>query len=254
MNYGYVSLTGKVRDNDEDSVLVLSATTTSEGKSEGKFLGIVADGMGGGEYGEVASRIAVNTFRNILGPMVLRGKVRKSELRDLMIRSFEGSNFEILQVAKKHDLYLMGTTVTSLFLSGNYALIGNLGDSRTYVFDKDGNVKFKTKDHSYVQELVDSTKITQEDARSYPRRNELTRSLGIESECIPDFYEVEIEPGDSILLCCDGLWEAYSDEEMGKTITGNIPAQLLVDEIANSANLRDGSDNISLVLVKPQFY
>jgi protein phosphatase len=251
MDCGHVSLTGKVRDNDEDSILVLSATTTSEGRSEGKLLGLVADGMGGGEYGEVASRIAASTFRNIVGPMVLREKVRKSELKEVMVRSFERANLDILQVAKRNNLYLMGTTATVLFLSGNYALIGNLGDSRTYVFGRDGKTKFRTKDHSYVQVLVDSGEMTEEVARNHPRRNELTRSLGIESECTPDLYEVEIETGDSILLCCDGLWDAYTDEEIGKFIMNDIPAQILANEIANSANIKDGSDNISLVLVKP---
>ncbi len=250
MRYGYVSITGKVRDSDEDSILAISCEAVSEGQGEGRFLGVVADGMGGGEYGEVASRIATVSFRNILGPYVLRGKCIKGEIREQMEKSFEKANSEILQFAKRNNLYLMGTTATAAFVCGDSVVIGNMGDSRAYLFDENGKLLFRTKDHSRAMELVEKGEISEKDSRLDYRRNELTRFLGMDFDCSPDFYELHFTGKESILLCCDGLWGSMDEEEIGELVVTDVPEQIIANEMANRANINDGSDNISLILVR----
>lgn len=250
MDYGYTSIIGKTREKDEDSLLILSALSSSNQASEERILAVVADGMGGGESGEIASKIAVDAFKSSLGPLILRDKYRSMEIRDMMKESFVRANSDILQYARVQNFYLMGTTATTVFLSGDHLVVGNIGDSRTYIFDSNGHTKFRTRDHTYVQGLVDSKEISAEDARSDPRRNELTRALGIEAVASPDYYRIKIRSGDSILLCCDGLWEAYSDEEIGMSVASQAPAQEIANSLTASANEKDGSDNISMILIR----
>lgn len=250
MEIGAVSIKGKVREKDEDSVLALSSTFLNEGREEHCAVCIVADGMGGGELGEVASRIAVNTLRTELLRLMVDERLNLEETGRVITGAIRRANKDILTYSREHSISWMGTTVTIAFILGSTAMIGNVGDSRTYVFDSRGGMKFKTRDHSYVQELVDSGQIAEEDARDDPRRNRITMALGIEEEIKPDINEIQIDGGDSVLLCCDGLWEAYSDDELGKLASNKLPLQELAEYIADSANSRDGSDNISLILAR----
>ncbi|MGC8561937.1 MAG: PP2C family protein-serine/threonine phosphatase [Thermoplasmata archaeon] len=249
MNFGHVSITGKVRSQNEDSILAMISNETLEGTDESRFLGVVADGMGGGEHGEVASRIAVDTFRSISGQLILSDRCNRNEGTELMRKSYERANSEILNFANAHNIRMMGTTATSVFICGDNATIGNIGDSRTYIFDSNGSLKFVTRDHSYVQELIDSHQINGSEARTDPRRNQLTRSIGIDEQCIPDFYNVKIRRGYYILLCSDGFWDAMSDNEIGRNLTNDIAVEQLVKNMASLANEKDGSDNISLLLI-----
>jgi len=250
MDFGYASLVGKVRHRDEDSLLVLLGTTVSEGKTVERALAAVADGMGGGEYGEVASRIAINSVRKVLGPLLFQENVRESVVRERMHGAFVNANEEILRYAGEHKLYLMGTTLTTSLFLEDKAIVGNIGDSRTYIINGEGETKLKTKDHSYVNELVEAGKITQEQVKGDLRRNELTRVLGVEENIRPDFYVTGLEHRDSILLCCDGLWGAIDEKEIMREIKSEIPAKKIVDTLAKKDEEKDGSDNISLVLIK----
>ncbi len=250
MDFGYTSITGKVRDKNQDSVLALHFVETLEGKADERFLGAVADGMGGGEYGEVASKIAIKSLMITADELIVKGKCNSKGIGELLRKSYEKANTDIQSYSKIHGINLMGTTATSIFICGNDATIGNIGDSRTYIFDSTGSMKFVTRDHSYVQELIDAGEVSPREGRTDPRRNQLTRSIGIDEECMPDFYSMKVERGYSILLCSDGYWDSMSDLEIGSYIASNIPVQNLVEELANIANERDGSDNISLLLIK----
>lgn len=250
MIFGHASIKGKVRDGNEDSVLALQYIETLEGNTEERFLGAVADGMGGGEHGEIASKIAIENFRTIAGELLLRETCNLKEITELLRKGFEKGNSDILGYSKAHNISIMGTTATSIFICGNHATIGNVGDSRTYIFDSMGSLKFVTRDHSYVQELIESGQVSEEDRRTDPRRNQLTRSIGINKECIPDFNSLKVERGYSILLCSDGYWDSMNNMEIGSFVTKDIPVQSLVENLAHIANERDGSDNISLLLVR----
>jgi protein phosphatase len=250
MDTGFASLRGTVREKDEDSILLLSEITTKEGKEEARVIAAVADGMGGGDFGEVASEIAVTAIRNECGSFILRDRFDLREVQNALKRSFEKANSEILKYSEDRGLYMMGTTLTAVFLAGNNLVVGNIGDSRTYVFDSTGGVKFRTRDHSYTQELVESKQISEEEAKNDPRRNQLTRALGIEPTCEPDVYLLEAERDESVLLCCDGLWNSLEIDEIGDAIRSMNPAKQVADSLAEQAERKDGSDNISLVFIR----
>ncbi|MCL4450124.1 MAG: protein phosphatase 2C domain-containing protein [Candidatus Thermoplasmatota archaeon] len=250
MIFGHASITGKVREKNEDSVLALQYVEILEGKMEERFLGAVADGMGGGEYGEIASKIAIESLRSIAVEPLLKDGCNLNDITGRLRKSYESANSDILSYSMTHSIRLMGTTATSIFICGYNATIGNIGDSRTYIFDSKGSLKFVTRDHSYVQELIDAGQVSEMEGRTDPRRNQLTRSIGIEEECLPDFYTMKIEKGYSILLCSDGYWDSMSDHEIGNYIAKDIPVQKIVENLAHLANERDGTDNISLLLIK----
>jgi protein phosphatase len=250
MDIGYLTLRGKVREKDEDSLLVLSSAFAYKGKEDERAVAVLADGMGGGELGEVASRIAVTTFRNNLLPLLVSEAVDGNMIRIGMTEAFERTNAEIFSYSKNHQLSFMGTTATALFLYGKRALIGNVGDSRTYVIDPEGRVKFRTRDHSYVQELILSGEISEDEGRNDPRRNQLTRALGIERTIFADISSMEVGGGETILLCCDGLWGALSESELRKQAIRGESAQETAKILADEANENDGSDNISIIVLK----
>ncbi len=250
MQYALASLVGKVRKTDEDSVLVVSKDGISEGMEDSSTFAAVADGMGGGERGEVASRIAIRSIEGAIAQIFFQDATTGLDIEAVMSTGFSVANSEVRAYSRKHHLQMVGTTLTAFFLSGNVAIVGNVGDSRTCVFGSGGEMKFKTRDHSYIQELVDTDVITGEEARSDPRRNVLTKAIGSEPSVSPDFYRMVIEKGDSILLCCDGLWESIDDRELGRLVSRTMDVDLQVNSIAQLANERDGSDNISLVLLK----
>lgn len=250
MNFGCISIAGKVRDKNEDSVIALQYVETLEGNMDERFLGAVADGMGGGEYGEVASKIAIESFRVIAGKLAMKDGCNMREITDLLKKSYERANSDVLNYSKAQSIGMMGTTATSVFVCGNNVTIGNIGDSRTYVFDSRGSLKFVTRDHSYARELVDAGQLSEEEARIDTRRNQLTRAIGIDKECTPDFYTLKVETGYSILLCSDGYWDSMSNHEIGSFIVSDMPVQDIVENLANIANERDGSDNISILLIR----
>lgn len=251
VDIGYLSIRGKVRERDEDSLLVLTGEVVTEGNLRQRFICAVADGMGGGEYGEVASNIATEKIGRESIEILSNRKMEDGEVSRLLESSLSKANEEIFLSSKKMGVSWMGTTVTVAALVNGKLHVFNIGDSRTYIIKQNGEIKFRTKDNSYVQELVDSHQITEGQARRDPRRNELTRALGIENEVLVDRYILELEAGDSVMLCCDGLWEAFNeDEEIGTILTREKTAQDAVDALVEEANERDGSDNISAIIIK----
>lgn len=249
MDFGLASTTGKVRVNDEDSILLISENLEVEGKTESRTLLVVADGMGGGEAGEIASRIATRAVRKTVGPLILGEEITDKEVRAKMAQSFKLANEEILSYSKSHGFYLMGTTATAALLFEKKAIVCNIGDSRTYVFDREGKQKLVTRDHSQTEELVESGIQTQKESKRDPRRNILTKALGIDANAEPDFYETEISDNDSVLLCCDGLWNSIDSTEIGAAIVSGKRAQTTADSLVQLAVERDGRDNVSMVLV-----
>jgi protein phosphatase len=209
----------------------------------------LADGMGGGSRGDVASGIALKAFVGSTRQLV-REDLDVSKIRKEIINAVSEANIAVNDYRRKNKIEEMGTTITAAFVLGKNMYVVNVGDSRTYVING-GKVQKKTKDNSYVQELVDAGRITSEQARIHPRRNEITRVLGFDKYVEVDFYEWRIFDGDSILLCCDGLWEPLGDDLIAQYASKNIPAVNLVKEMVEEANQLDGSDNISAILFRP---
>lgn len=195
----------------------------------------VADGMGGHAYGERASKIAI---------MELKETVRRfdDEPRNLLKKAFEKANTEILAYSKIVRAE-MGTTLVACLLDENgEGVIANVGDSRAYLID---NEIWHTKDHSYVQELVDAGVIDEKEAKKHPMKNVVTRALGVEESIEPDFYEISLKG--ILVLCSDGLHDYIDDEDIAKIVKMYKPedaCRKLVD-IA----LKSSSDNITVIVV-----
>jgi len=238
---------GKKRANNEDSFLV----------NDRLRLYAVADGVGGSEAGEVASRIAVDTIAAAM-PDLLGDKDRTPPMGsrngdvpelDAFLHAVVLANRNIREEAERNHARLgMGTTLTALLLARKRVFLAHIGDSRAYRL-RDGTLEQLTNDHSVVAEQVRSGLITPAQARTSPYRHVITQALGIDQEAAPDLTEQPTKPGDTFLLCSDGLTEMVDDGEIKRILAGSAPhdaAQNLID----AANERGGVDNITAVVVQ----
>ena len=208
---------------------------------------VVADGMGGHAAGEVASEMAVRFVARELGS--LRG-LSDDQVADRMRTAIRAANGAIFQrTLTEHDKRGMGTTVTALVLYHTRFLIGQVGDSRAYLF-RDSNLIQLTKDHSYVQEQVDAGYLTPEQARSHPYSNVITRCVGANSDVMPDIYLGTVKPRDLFLLASDGLTGMLEDHQLAELLTASRMPQEHVDELVTEANRNGGLDNITAILVR----
>jgi len=235
MTYYSRTHAGLVRKTNEDSCFATEVN--------GCFFAIVADGMGGHNGGEVASGIVIETAKEMLSqkPLCLFGQ---DDIRRLLLQA----NQNILDRAgKDRHLRGMGSTATLVSICGMQVIIGHVGDSRAYLF-RDEQLSQLTKDHSYVQMLVESGYITQQQALVHPHRNIITSAIGTEAELEPDVWSDELQGGDVLLLCSDGLNSAISDEKIAEILRGGIPEA--ADRLIEASLAAGGPDNISVVIVQ----
>lgn len=231
MRYVWATAThkGMVRDKNEDSVY-----PKSSGESADEVLVIVADGMGGHVAGEVASRIAINAAAS-------------SDL-DPIDRVAAGNRAIREEVARDPGLEGMGTTMTLLEIDDDVAIIGHIGDSRAYLLRENG-MRQLTTDHTVAAEYVAQGQMSAEEAARVPQRHMLLRTLGLTRFVNVDEIEIEMEPGDRILICSDGLTEMVSDERIAKTLAGGSPDEV-VWQLIEMANDAGGVDNITVAVVE----
>ncbi|HEU4774950.1 MAG TPA: PP2C family serine/threonine-protein phosphatase [Lysobacter sp.] len=231
IEFGHLTHVGLRRELNEDSYY---------GDSE-LGLWLVADGMGGHEYGEVASALARETI------------VR--EIRDgtPLIQAIRIADEEIIRTSRhRRDALPMGTTVVATRITGNRFEVAWVGDSRVYLW-RNGQLVQLSKDHSYVQELLASGTITQEQARSHPHRNVVTQALGVTDPRNLNVATLsgEVFPGMQLLLCSDGLTEEVDDSEIARVLgQQDCSAQECVDTLVAAALDGGGSDNITAVLIR----
>ncbi|MEM3497327.1 MAG: protein phosphatase 2C domain-containing protein [Thermoplasmatales archaeon] len=229
---------GLSRENNEDSFAIIQMFNHEE-----KALISVADGMGGGDYGEVASSTAVHSLASSFSEGLKRN-VDFETLCNIVLESFSSANQKIREITLELNAEWMGTTMASLMVIGHKAFIANIGDSRAYVFDRQGNIIFRTKDHTYAQDLIDSGYSTYEDLRADYRRNELTRAIGISENINPDYSVIEIWPGYSAILCTDGFWAYLGDDEIAMlALKQDVSASDMVRAARNN-----GSDDDTTVI------
>lgn len=220
---------GLVRRINEDAVLCFDPYTY-----------LVADGMGGHAAGEVASRILVDTIRQTL--TVQPAPWGENELSQAVLRANEAI---LKRVSEAPELRGMGTTATLLHFEGNTAYYAHVGDSRLYLI-RGGYMMQITRDHSYVEELVAMGSITHEEARNHPRKNLLTRAVGVMEKLSVDSGSFGIEQGDRLLLCTDGLTNMVSDNDIMELLKGEgNPADALISKAMEAG----GSDNITAIVV-----
>lgn len=205
---------------------------------------IVADGMGGHNAGEYASRYTVDV-------MVEKAKAASyADPKTVLKEAIEEANAKLLrEAAKNSSMWGMGTTVVAAVISEDQICVANVGDSRLYIIDH--RMRQITQDHSYVEELVRRGEIDREAARNHPDKNIITRAVGVTREVEIDFFEEYLHPGNKVLLCSDGLTNMLEDDRMHDIITGyEEPARAAV-ELAAAANQNGGKDNITVIVVDP---
>jgi protein phosphatase len=264
---------GKQRAVDEDRAWA-QIFMTSEGDAMGLF--VVCDGIGGHLGGDCASQWALETIkrelRNLFCPLDPRGtkelsrseldaalrgssSTRLSNVRKLerqVRRAVERANLVVYEYAQQRPQKAgdAGTTLTLALVSGERAVIANVGDSRTYLL-RDHRLRQITQDHSLVANLVTSGQIKPEEVYTHPQRNLIYRSLGYKPELHVDTFMQMLQPGDYLLLCSDGLWEMVRDEQKMAQIILEAPStEQACRSLVEAANNSGGEDNIGVVVVK----
>ncbi len=209
---------------------------------------ILADGMGGYNGGEIASKLAVTTAKNYILSNYEKSKESKETLLDLVKNSSQYANMVVYEKAKENaDLSKMGTTLDVCLIYQNKAFISHIGDSRIYRMRKEFFRKL-TKDHSYVQKLLDEGKITEEESKNHPKKNMLMKALGCTPFIEPDAMIKGFIKGDILLMCSDGLTNMVSEDEIQQIIKENPTdsTKLLVQK----ANDLGGKDNITAIIIR----
>ncbi len=250
MECGMLTYKGKVRENNEDSILCVHLESAGEGFENSITFGVVADGMGGGEKGEIASKYAVQVLAKNITEMVFDENLSSEKIKEVMVRSIAEANDFVSRYISEHGIKMMGTTVTAALVKGDTLYVINIGDSRTYLISKDGDIKKVTKDHSYVQELVDGGFIEKSEVRTHHMRNIVTRVVDGSKDASPDFYQWKIYRGETVVLCSDGMWEPLDDKVIARTVSSEGSIQEKVKLLVETANELDGTDNISVVMLR----
>ncbi|MGN0132712.1 MAG: Stp1/IreP family PP2C-type Ser/Thr phosphatase [Lachnospiraceae bacterium] len=208
---------------------------------------IVADGMGGHNAGDYASKCTTET---------VVGEIRNSFEKNPTIiiqKAIQAANKKIREdAASDENLFGMGTTLVVATVIGKYLQVANVGDSRLYIIGKRG-IRQITRDHSLVEEMIRLGGLAREDARRHPDKNIITRAIGAKDEVEADFFTEELQPGDIILMCSDGLTNMLEDREIEEIVQNRELEELIQkgDALISAANNHGGKDNIAVVLVKP---
>lgn len=247
---------GRKHARNEDSVVTFTFDKAQQGGAVPIGFYMVADGMGGHDAGDVASRMVYQ----VVTEWILKSKVLpdlRKETRKLTTENIPGNLLkEAVQAANKvlarhasAQQSNMGSTVTAALVIGNIATIANVGDSRTYLL-REGQLRQITQDHSLVARLVQAHVITQEQVRSHPQRNQIFRSLGQQENVEVDTFTVLLSRGDRLILCSDGLWEMVLDAEIQHLVETARSPQQACDALVAAANAAGGEDNISAIVVE----
>lgn len=231
---------GKAREKNQDYYYV------SEENDEPKIY-ILADGMGGYKGGEVASKLATDSVKKYIQSNFDSIIKDKESILKLIASAVEYANMVVYEKSKEtQELEGMGTTLEVCLIYNNKAYIGHVGDSRVYRIRKEV-IRKLTKDHSYVQQLIEDKKITREEAKTHPKKNMITRALGCTPYVEPDLRARNFEKGDIFILCSDGLTNMVDEKQIYEIINEDIQkaAERLVDE----ANQAGGYDNITVIII-----
>ncbi len=203
---------------------------------------IVADGMGGHNAGDYASKCTVQTMVR-----EIKGCFEKSPIR-ILSKAICVANDRIRSKAKEDEsLTGMGTTVVAATCLGKYLQVANVGDSRLYIINDD--IRQITRDHSLVEEMVRMGGIDRETAKHHPDKNIITRAIGARDTIEIDFFYEELKDGDIVLLCSDGLTNMLEDEEIGRILKGEGSLEERAEKLIEAANNNGGKDNIAVIII-----
>ena len=226
--YGSRTEIGNVREHNEDSLTVLPP------------LFAVADGMGGHEAGEVASEITINTL-NDLAP--------QSADAEVLARAVVAANLNVIKAPSQGvGREGMGTTLTAAILEKERLVIAQVGDSRAYLLHN-GSLQQLTRDHSLMADMIEAGQLTEAEAHVHPNRSVITRAIGSDPHMQPDLYELNVETGDRLLLCSDGICGMIEDHEIASIMRQASSAQSCADQLVEAALAAGGFDNATAVVV-----
>ncbi|MBS6196603.1 MAG: Stp1/IreP family PP2C-type Ser/Thr phosphatase [Clostridiales bacterium] len=206
---------------------------------------VVADGMGGHNAGDFASRCAVTVLVESVKKDMSFNPIK------IIRHAIEAANEQVYEQARENpSMAGMGTTMVVVTIVGHYAYVANVGDSRMYLVDQQEIVQI-TKDHSWIAEMVRRGELSKEEAKNHPDKNIITRAVGGGPSVNIDFFDVELEEGNQILLCSDGLSNMVEEEMMHTILSSELDIEQSARHLVRLANENGGSDNISVIVIEP---
>ncbi|WP_342497800.1 Stp1/IreP family PP2C-type Ser/Thr phosphatase [Bacillus sp. FSL R7-0672] len=238
----FLTDTGKVRQHNEDDAGIFAA-------KEDSLLAVVADGMGGHLAGDVASKMAVSSLKEYWEETSSIPE-KPADQESWLISKISDINDQVYEHAQNNEeCQGMGTTIVCALVHLQTVTIAHIGDSRCYLL-REGALTQLTDDHSLVNELVKTGEISKADAEYHPRKNVLTKALGTDKRVQIDARTFEVDPGDQILLCSDGLSNKVEEENLTHILTQTTAPEEKVTELIQTANDNGGEDNITAVLLE----
>ncbi len=242
MQYWGITDPGCVRPQNQD-------TYKLEQLDKNSLLCIVCDGMGGAKSGNIASTLAADVFCQEIVKHFHSG-MSVEKMGAMMLGAGKAANFTVYDKAQQAPEFSgMGTTLVAALIQGRHAMVLNVGDSRAYLIGR-GGIRPITVDHSLVQLMVQRGEITAEEARHYPGKNLITRAIGTESSVQSDLFQLDLERGNCLLLCSDGLTNLVDDQEILFEVVHGVNRQHCCQRLLDIAKNRGASDNVTCVLVQ----
>lgn len=240
---------GKQRDHNEDSVMALTSTISGSSENVPFGLYIVADGMGGHQFGEVASNAAI---RMIGGSITKKFhsflyNMPSQQLQESLQEVMEASIMDAHQYVQR-EAPGSGTTVTAALVLGQQVTIGHVGDSRAYAVYPDGRIEPLTRDHSLVKRLEELGHLNSDEVDSFPHRNVLIKALGQGETLEADIFTIPFPQGGTLMICSDGLWGVVNDKDIFRIVSEAPNLHRACQQLVEAANAAGGPDNISVIL------
>ena len=244
LQIGFKCNRGVVRKNNEDACFVIP----------NQDVYIVADGVGGNNSGEIASSTAVESLASFVKANDLGLCGSPDEIFGFFTEALDIANRRVFEMGREDSACRgMASTVVMSYINGGSAYLANVGDSRAYLF-RNGRLKRITKDHTYVNELIDQGVITEKEAESHSQKNVITKAIGAESEVEPEFYKVGLARGDIMLLCTDGLYGEVGEDRMADmlrlAVSKDVKMNDLCGAFVDEAILAGGRDNITVICIR----
>ncbi len=242
MQYWGITDPGCVRPQNQDTYKIEQLDKVS-------LLGVVCDGMGGAKSGNVASTLAADVFcQEIAGSF--RSGMSYEQMGAILLNAAKTANFTVYDQSRQFSEFSgMGTTLVAALVQGKHGVVLNVGDSRAYLVNRSG-IRRITTDHSLVQLMLQRGEVTAEEARRYPGKNLITRAVGTEASVQCDLFHLDLERGDCLLLCSDGLSNLLDDQEILFEVVHGAQMHNCCQRLLDIAKNRGASDNVTCVLVQ----
>lgn len=232
---------GMVRSQNQDHYAIVKL-------GRDQLLAIICDGMGGARSGNIASQMAVEVFVEEV-KRTARSNMKPDRIDNMLEQALEMANEAVYEQSQLSEEYRgMGTTLVAAFFQKDQLTVANVGDSRAYLFNKDG-VQSITTDHSLVELMVQRGELTREAAKFHPGKNLITRAVGTEAKVSCDLFHLKLNKGDSVLLCSDGLSNVMSDQEILFEVIHGVNKNDCCQRLMNIANYRGSPDNVTVALI-----